>query len=58
MAATKKTEASDDGNVVQVKDADGRVHFTAKGSATERDLTAKANKGKDSGDAAPAVAAG
>lgn len=66
MATTKSKSDSgddrDDGVVsVSVKDADGntRVHYTAKGSAAERDLTAKADKGnKGDNDATPSVAAG
>lgn len=54
---TDKTDDRDDG-VTTVKAADGRVHYTAKGSAAERDLTAKADKSKNSSDATPAVTEG
>jgi hypothetical protein len=61
VATTKKS--NDDGDredgIVTVKDADGRVHFTAAGSAAERNLNAsrdKANKGEK--DATPAVTEG
>lgn len=59
MAAAKSTKSSADGDrddgIVEVEDADGRVHFTASGSAAERDLN---DKRKGEKDAAPAVAEG